>query len=90
MKLRIALLLLGLLGIGILANSQEQPPKPKKPAPPPTILNGRDALPVTVRSTIKSKVPPPKTNLPKVVKQPGKPVPPPPPPPPEKARIEYE
>ncbi len=96
MKLRIALLLLGLLGIGILAHSQQEPPKPKKPEAPPKVLDGRDAIPVTVWSKKKSKVPPPpppppsKVSPPKMVKQPGKPAPPPPPPKPEKVKIEND
>lgn len=94
MKLRIALLLLGLLGIGIFAHSQQEP---KKPEAPPNVLDGKDAIPVTVWNNKKSKVPPPpappappQVNPPKVVKQPGKPAPPPLPPKPEKAKIEQD
>jgi hypothetical protein len=81
MKLKIYLLLLFLMGIGLFSFSQTPSKKEK-----PTIENGPDALPVTVKSSRKAKkkaaskpqVEVTKFTPPKIVKD--RSVPPPPPP----------
>ena len=93
MKLRLSLLLFCLLGIGVFSHSQETkkvlppPPPPAKPAKP-TVLNGPDAIPITVKSSKKVhwKIPPPpppkveavKFTPPKIVRDVEKAPPPPP------------
>lgn len=76
MKLKLSLVLFCLLGIGVFSHAQDS----KKAASKPEVLNGPDAIPVTVKSHKKAKklVPPPPPPLP--VNKAGKPVPPPPPP----------
>lgn len=81
MKLRFTLLLFCLLGVGLFAQGQNIPVKPKK-IDKVEVIDGKDALPITVRSTKKSKVPKPPPPPPvEVVKVDPNKVPPPPPPP---------
>lgn len=87
MKLKLTLLLICLLGVGLLTRAQKTPVKAKR-TEKVTVVDGKDAIPVTVKSNKKSKVPPPpppKIQEPPVVVQ--KPEQPAPPPPPEKMKI---
>lgn len=79
MKLRFTLLLFCLLGVGLFAQGQDKPTKAKK-IDKIEVVDGKDALPITVRSTKKSKVPKPPPPVEVVKVDPNK-VPPPPPPP---------
>jgi outer membrane biosynthesis protein TonB len=88
MKLKLTLLLMSLLGVGLFAQGQNKPSKPPK-ADKVEVVDGRDALPVTVKSNKKSKVrkpppPPPVEAPPIVIRKPEQPAPPPPP---EKMKI---
>lgn len=88
MKLKLTLLLMCLFCIGLFVQAQEKTSKPGK-KDKVEVLDGRDALPVTVKSNKKSKVrkpppPPPVSPPPVVVRKPEQPAPPPPP---EKAKI---
>ncbi len=88
MKLKLTLLLICLLGVGLLTRAQKKPVKPNS-TEKVTVVDGKDAIPVTVKSNKKSKVPPPppppaKFTPPVIVHNPEQPAPPPPP---EKMKI---
>lgn len=86
MKLKLTLLLMCLLGVGLFSQGQDKPSKPAK-ADKITVADGKDALPVTVKSNKKSKLrkpPPPPPAPPVVIRKPEQPAPPPPP---EKVKI---
>jgi len=88
MKLKLTLLLMFLLGVGLFTQGQDKPIKSVK-ADKAAVVDGRDALPVTVKSNKKSKAikpppPPPVEPPPTAIRKPEQPAPPPPP---EKVKI---
>lgn len=88
MKLKLTLLLMCLLGVGLFTQGQDKPSKPVK-ADKVVVADGKDAIPVIVKSDKKSKVrkpppPPPVEPPPTVIRKPEQPAPPPPP---EKVKI---
>ncbi len=54
MKLKLTLLLICLLGVGLLTRAQKKPVKPNS-TEKVTVVDGKDAIPVTVKSNKKSK-----------------------------------